>query len=128
MAQSVLLRWFLLAEAAVFGTAALIHSGVLMHGHEHGAARTAETLIGFVLLAGWVGCVIAPPSSRGIGLAAQAFALLGTAVGIVTIIIGVGPHTALDLTLHAGMVLLLAAGLLVAGRQEKIPTSRVSGR
>jgi hypothetical protein len=48
----------------------------------------------------------------------QGFALLGTIVGLVTIAIGIGPRTAFDLTLHAGMVALLVAGLIVTARSR----------
>ena len=115
--MSTLVRWFLVVEAAVFGSAALIHAGILMSVYEHRAARTAESVIALVLLAGLVGTAIAPQSSRGIGLGAQAFALFGTAVGIFTIAIGVGPRTMLDLTLHTGMVLLLVIGLVLLVRR-----------
>ena len=98
--MAIVVRWFLAVEAAVFGSAALVHAGVLVRGYEHAAARTAESAIAFVLLVGLAASVLAPGSSRGIGLGVQGFALLGTAVGLVTIAIRVGPRTALDLTLH----------------------------
>ena len=113
-----LLRWFLAAEVTTFALAALVHAGVLVRGLEHGHARTAETVIAAVLLAGLAGTVVAPTSSRGIGLGVQGFALLGTMVGLVTIAIGIGPRTAFDLTLHAGMVALLVAGLIVTARSR----------
>jgi hypothetical protein len=116
--MSTLVRWFLVVEAALLGSAALIHAGILISGYEHRAARTAETVIALVLFAGFVGTGIAPQSSRGIGLGAQAFALVGTCVAIFTIVIGVGPRTVLDLTIHAMMVLLLVTGLILVGRRH----------
>ena len=113
-----LVRWFLALEAAVFGSAVLVHAGILSGGYEHRAARTAESVIALVLLTGLAGSVVAPALSRGIGLGAQAFALLGTVVGIFTIIIGVGPRTVLDVTLHVVMVLLLVIGLVLVGRRH----------
>ncbi len=113
-----LLRWFLAAEVSTFGLAALVHAGVLMHGLEHSHARTAETVIAAVLLAGLAGTVVARASSRAIGLVVQGFALLGTMVGLFTIAIGIGPRTAFDLALHAGMVALLVAGLIVTARSR----------
>jgi hypothetical protein len=71
--------------------AALIHFGVLMTGYEHRRAGTAETVIGVVLLGALISTWIRPQATRTIGLSAQGFALLGTLVGIFTIIIGVGP-------------------------------------
>jgi len=48
------------------------------------------------------------------------FALLGTAVGIFTIVIGVGPRTALDLTLHGALIVLLVTGLVAIGRRAPV--------
>jgi hypothetical protein len=73
--------------------AALIHFGVLMTGYEHRRAGTAETVIGVVLLGALISTWIRPQATRTIGLSAQGFALLGTLVGIFTIVIGVGPRT-----------------------------------
>jgi hypothetical protein len=49
-------------------------------------------------------------------LAAQGFALLGTLVGILTIVIGIGPQSGFDVALHAGFVALLITGLTVGTR------------
>jgi hypothetical protein len=110
-------------EAAVFGSAALVHAGVLVRGYEHAAARTAESVIALVLFVGLAATVLAPGSSRGIGLGVQGFALLGTAVGIFTIATGVGPRTAPDLTLHGVMVVLLVTGLVATGRWSPVSNS-----
>ena len=107
------LRWFLAVDVLMFATAALVHAGALMSGLEHANARIAESVIAAVLFAGLAGTFAAPASSRAIGLWAQGFALLGTFVGLFTIAIGVGPRTVFDVTLHAGMVTLLVAGLVV---------------
>jgi hypothetical protein len=120
MMMTALVRSFLSLEASVFGAAALIHAGVLVSGYEHAKARTAETVIVLALVAGLVATIMAPRSSRGIGLAAQSFALAGTLVGLLTIAVGVGPRTALDLTLHAAMVALLVSGLLLVARRRPI--------
>ena len=108
----------MLFEGATFIAAALTHFGVLMHGYEHRAAGTAETVIGIVLLIGLALSSIFPRSIRGIGLAAQAFALFGTLVGIYTIIIGVGPRTIPDITYHGVIVIVLVCGLIVAFRSS----------
>jgi hypothetical protein len=47
---------------------------------------------------------------------AQGFALLGTLVGIFTIIVGVGPRTTPDVIYHIAMVGLLVWGLATAAR------------
>jgi hypothetical protein len=110
-------RSFLAVQAAVFAIAALLHAGMLAGGYEHERARTAETVIAAVLLAGLVATFVAPAVARPAALAAQGFALLGTMVGLVTIAIGIGPRTLVDLALHAMMIALLATGLIVTARQ-----------
>jgi hypothetical protein len=116
----MVVRWFLVAEIALFGAAALMHAGILLQGHEHLAARTAETVIALVLLGGLLWSVAAPVQIRLAGFAAQTFALLGTLVGLFTIVIGIGPRTSVDLILHATMIVLLVAGLF-ATRSARPP-------
>jgi hypothetical protein len=110
------IRLFVLLEGAAFIAAALIHFGVLFSGYEHQRAGTAESVIGTVLLLSWVSTLVRPGSTRAIGLAVQAFALLGTLVGIFTIAIGVGPRTGPDIAYHIVIALVLVCGLAVAGR------------
>ncbi len=111
-----LVRFFLSLEASAFGAAALVHSGVLVRGYEHWKAATAESVIGVVLLVGLGVTVVTAQASRAVGLAAQAFALLGTLVGILTIAIGVGPRSALDIAFHVGFVVALITGLVLVAR------------
>lgn len=123
------IRIFLLFQGTLFIAAALTHFGVLLSGYEHQKAGIAESVIGAVLVAGLLLTWIFPASSRTIGLAAQSFALLGTAVGIFTIVIGVGPRTAFDMTLHVCMVAALAVGLFLAARTHASPqTTSSTGR
>src|SRR5437879_644741 len=96
--------------------AALSHFGILVSGYEHRAAGTAESVIAGVLLVGWAMTWVGPGSTRGIGLAAQTFALLGTLVGLFTIAIGVGPRTVPDVMYHVSIVAVLIWGLVVAKR------------
>jgi hypothetical protein len=110
------IRIFLLIEALSFGTAALIHSGVLITGYEHVQARIAESVIAIVLLAGLVSTWMFPARSRTAGRLAQGFALFGTLVGIFTILVGVGPRTVPDVIYHIGIVIVLIWGLVVASR------------
>ena len=99
--------------------ASLIHSGVLMHGYEHLWAGRAEGVIGTALLIGYVLTWILPGRTRGIGIAVQAFALLGTSIGIYTIAIGIGPRTIPDITFHIAIVIALISGLVVTARAQK---------
>jgi hypothetical protein len=106
----------LLLEAASFVTAALIHFGLLVRGYEHWKAGTAESVIATVLLAGLVLTFVRRGWTREVGLGAQAFALVGTRVGVFTIIVGVCPRTVPDIIYHVAIVAVLAYGLLVASR------------
>lgn len=114
-----LVRTFLLLAAILFGLAALLHGGVLARGYEHPEARTAESVIALVLIAGLAATFGWPSSSRAIGLGAQGFALLGTCVGLLMIIIGVGPRTALDLLIHTVMIVLLVTGWIAVWRRSE---------
>jgi hypothetical protein len=115
-------RTFLGIEAAAFGVAALVHAGVLVDGYQHREAAIAESVIAGVLTLGLVVSLVRPSWSRAAGLAAQAFALVGTFVGLFTMAIGVGPQSGFDLALHVGFVALLIAGLaVVARRRSEIP-------
>lgn len=107
------IRTLLLIEAAVFLVAASAHFGLVMTGYEHQRAGTAETVIAAVLLLGLLVSWVRPAGTRGAGLAAQGFALLGTAVGVVMVAIGIGPRTPLDIIYHTVMVALLVYGLVV---------------
>jgi hypothetical protein len=110
-------RTFLGGEAIAFAIAALVHAGVVIGGYQHREARIAESVIAGVLTLGLLVSLMHPRASRVAGFAAQGFALLGTLVGITMIIIGVGPQTAFDVTLHVGFVTLLVAGLVIVARQ-----------
>jgi predicted ferric reductase len=109
-------RTVLALEAAAFAAAALVHSGLVVGGHEHWKAATAELVIAVVLLAGLTAGVASAHSTRAAALAVQGFALLGTLVGIFTIAVGVGPRSTFDYALHAGFVTALVAGLVLVAR------------
>jgi len=109
-------RVFLLCEAAAFAIASAIHSGMFITGYEHAKARIAEAMIAIVLLIGLVASLVRPEWTRRAGTLAQAFALLGTLVGLFTIAVGVGPRTVPDVVYHVAMVVVLIAGVRVATR------------
>jgi hypothetical protein len=46
-------------------------------------------------------------------LAGQAFALLGTLIGVFTIAVGVGPRTTPDIAYHIAIVVVLIWGLVI---------------
>ena len=113
------IRLFLLFEGIGFAAAGLTHFGVLMHGYEHRPAGTAESVIGIVLLIGLALTWVLSSWTRGIGIAVQTFALLGTGVGIYTIAIGIGPRTIPDITFHVAIVIALIAGLMLTFRAQR---------
>jgi len=116
LAMAKWIRIFLLVEAAAFLVAASIHLGLLSVGYEHRKAGIAESVIAAVLLVGLAWSGIRPASTHRAGVAAQAFALFGTLVGLVTIAIGVGPRTIPDIAYHFVIVAVLVWGLVVARR------------
>ena len=113
------IRLFMLCEAATFVAASLIHSGFLIGGYEHQQARIGEGVIAVVLITGLVVTWLRPAWTRGVGLAAQGFALLGTLVGIFTIAVGVGPRTVPNIAFHVAIVVGLVSGLIVAARAQR---------
>jgi len=110
------IRTFLIVQTATFLLAATFHFGVLVQGYEDPRAGIPESVIAAALLAGLIATWIRPAAIRGIGLAAQGFALAGTFVGLFTIVIGVGPRTVPDVVIHGVMLAELVAGLIVAYR------------
>ena len=112
-------RLFLILEALGFALAALVHAGVLVEGYQHREATIAESVISAALAVGLAASLAAPGWALGIALGVQAFALLGTGVGLFTIAIGIGPQSAFDLVLHAGFVALLVAGLISVAREPR---------
>lgn len=118
----------MLLEAASFGAASLIHSGILITGYEHLQARVAEGLIAVLLIIGFLLTFVSRAWTRPIGFAAQGFALLGTLVGLFTIAIGVGPRTVPDLVFHTGIMVVLIWGLIVTARVGSVENqSKPSG-
>lgn len=101
-------------EAASFLLAALVHAGVLLDGYQHREAMIAESVIGTVLLAGLAMAWVRSRSLFWIAVDVQAFALVGTFVGIWTIVVGIGPRTAPDIVYHTLIVLVLTFGIVLA--------------
>lgn len=110
------IRALLAVEAASFLLAAAVHSGVLFGGYEHYEAMLAESAIGVVLLGGLTIIRVRPYSTFSIATGVQTFALLGTFVGLWTIIVGIGPRTVPDVVYHVLIVIVLVAGLGLARR------------
>jgi hypothetical protein len=113
------MRVLLGVEAASFFFAATIHAGMLISGYEHHEAMMAESVIGTVLLGGLVITWLHSRSMFTTAVIVQTFALLGTVVGIFTIVIGIGPRTVPDIAYHLSIVVVLAVGLGVARRGRR---------
>jgi hypothetical protein len=94
----------------------MVHAGLLVPGYAHPQARTAEAVIATVLVLASVETWLRPAGARRTAIFGQGFALLGTLVGLLTIVIGIGPHTVPDVVYHALLIALLAAGLTMAVR------------
>src|SRR5512146_3017908 len=108
------LRTYLAIEALAFFLAASTHAGLTVHGYEHQRAMTAETVIGIVLSLGLLISIVSSQAARVAAISAQAFALLGTLVGVSVIIAGIGPRTIPDYLFHAGILVILGMGLRTA--------------
>lgn len=102
-------------EAVAFIVASLVHFGVLLDGYEHDKMRIAE-----VLLLRFGVSLARPDVPRAADITAQAFALVGTLVGLFTIAIGIGPRVALDLSHQAGILRVLGWGPLWALRGDSV--------
>jgi hypothetical protein len=118
---------FLIVEVAAFAGASLTHSGVLMQGYEHTQAGIAEAVIAAALATAIVVGLLRPGTSRVLGLSAQGFALLGTSVGVFSMVRGFGPRSAADLAFHVGIATILVAGLVVAFRLPDRDETRPDG-
>lgn len=112
MTQAI--RLLLLFEVATFVVAALIHRGHIVEGYGHVRAYMAESVIAAVLFGGLLLSLFMPAWTRKIGVVVQGFAILGTLVGIFTIVVGVGPRTVPDVVYHIAMIVVLVVGFVLA--------------
>lgn len=116
MKQPTVIRRFLVLEVIGFALASFVHFGVFFSGYEHPKARIAEGIIAAVLFVGLMFTIASPARTRTISLAVQGFALLGTFVGVFTIIIGVGPQSLPDIIFHVTIIGVLLSGIITAIR------------
>jgi hypothetical protein len=91
-----------------------------LSGYQHTRAAVAESVIGSALLLALLIGLARPAFLRSAALWAQGFAFLGTCVGVFTIMIGVGPQTAADISFHAVLLLILGGGFYVAKTQTSL--------
>ena len=109
-------RAWMLAEASMLGLASTVHAGLLVSGYAHAAARNAEAVIATVLVLASAETWLRPHHARRAAIFGQGFALLGTLVGLGTIIAGIGPRTVPDLAYHALLLCVLVTGVAWAVR------------
>ncbi|WP_255681644.1 hypothetical protein [Natrinema sp. SYSU A 869] len=74
----------------------------------------AESVIGTVLLVGLAMTWIRPKSMFSVSAIVQAFALVGSLIGLWTIIVGIGPRTIPDIVYHVAIILVLIGGIVFA--------------
>jgi hypothetical protein len=110
------IRLFLLLEAAAFVAAASVHFSLVIAGYELRKAGVAESVIAAVLILALAVTSLGRTWTRRVGLAAQAFTLVGTLIDVFTITIGVGPRTLRDVAYHFAIMAVLIWGLVVAVR------------
>jgi hypothetical protein len=108
-------RVLIVVAAASLIVASLIHLEVLMEGYRDQGAGIAEAVIGGVMLVGLAFTWLPGRRGRWAGVATLGFGLLGTLVGLFTVII-VGPSTLPDLVYHVALTAWLIVGVTVAWR------------
>ena len=113
-------RAWMLVEALTLGIASMVHAGFFVPGYAHAQARTAEAVIATVLVLATVETWLRPEDARRAAIFGQGFALLGTLVGLGTIVAGIGPRTVPDVVYHALLLSLLVTGLTWAVRCRQV--------
>ncbi|MDR4462670.1 MAG: hypothetical protein MRJ66_00220 [Nitrospira sp.] len=107
------IRTFLLAEASAFAIAALVHVGFLADGYEHHDVVVFESILGSVLLLGYLGAGVYPAWVRQTGMVAQGMALFGTVIGRFSVIADNGLWTILELVFYRLITAALIWGFIV---------------
>jgi hypothetical protein len=110
-------RGFLILQIAILLSMVSIHFGLLIGGYDHRAAGATELVIAAVLVAALLLTWMRAPWSRRPATAAQSFGILGVLGGFLTIALGIGPRTMLDVFLNGGMLLTLIGGLAITLRK-----------
>lgn len=113
-------RAWMLTEALTLGIASTVHAGYLVPGHAHTPARIAEAVLATVLVLASVETWLRPSHARRAAIVGQGFALLGTLVGLGTIVAGIGPGSMGDVVYHALLLALLITGLTWAVRCRQV--------
>ena len=107
-------RTFLLAEAAAFAIAAVVHAGLPAEEYGHPDAIIFESVLAGMLFLGYSLTLYYRSWTRRIGIAVQGIALLGTLVGRFGIIADAGPTIVFDLVFYRAITATLLWGLIAA--------------
>lgn len=102
--------------AASLIVASLIHLGVLMESDLPEQAGRSEAVIATAMLVGLALTWLSGRKGLWAGVVSLAFGLLGTLVGLFTIVVGDRPGTVGDVVYHLFLVAALVVGLVVASR------------
>jgi hypothetical protein len=113
-------RFVMLAAAAGFAGASLVHAEVILPGNPDPTASLAERLIAAVLVVGLGIGWLRPAWARRAAVLALGFALVGDLLGL-TIFVLADPEKVLDIAFHVAMAVLVAVGLV--GGSRAIPAT-----
>lgn len=119
MTPMTTIRWFIVVAALSLLLASLIHFGYLISGYEDEGAAVPEAVIGGVMLVGLALSWSPRPWGRRAAVAALAFGLAGSLLGLVLVAIGIGPRTVPDVVYHVLLVTTLILGLTMALRRPR---------
>ena len=114
--MKLLLKTLMLANAAVFVFGALQHAGVSigpLHEPVIVPASIVEIICALALVWGAVAVLRQSPKAWRAALLGNLVAILGVAIGMVSMAVGAGPRTASNDLYHRIMLVLAAASLLV---------------
>lgn len=96
--------------------ASSIHFGYLVDGYQDDGAALPEAIIGSVMLVGLALSWSPEPWGRRAAISALVFGLAGSLLGLVLVVIGIGPRTVPDIIYHVLLVTTIATGLFLAVR------------
>lgn len=94
--------------------ASLIHFGYFIEGYTHRGAAVPEAVIGAVMVVALTLSWTRVPWGRRALIGGLGFGLAGSTLGLVLVVIGVGPQTTPDIVDHVLLVTGLVIGLFVA--------------
>lgn len=110
----------MIIQITLFVIAAIVHRGAISSSYIHPQAQVAETVIAAILALGLCLTFYFRKGNFSYARIAQGFALIGTIVAVIMMLIGVGPRSAFDYGLHIIMIISLVGGLLITPSQPAV--------